>query len=54
MSDLILEMPHKYHNNIVNVILIMKNNIFYFVIDVVYKGLLAIAQIESKSWPERH
>lgn len=43
-TDLILEMPHKYHNNIVNVILVMKdNNNFYLFIDVVYKGLLTIA-----------
>lgn len=46
-TDLKLEMPHKYHINIVNVILIMKdNNILYFVIDVVYRGLLIIVQLE--------
>ena len=54
-TDLILEMPHKYRNNIVNVILITKDNsIFYFVIDVVYRGLLTIVQLESNPWPERH
>lgn len=54
-TDLILEMPHKYHNNIVNVTLITKDNsIFYFVTDVVYRGLLTIVQLESNPWPERH